>query len=137
MGRMLFAVCVALFASASTASAEDAIDPMAWSKDQWRSDLFHTYASHRDAPERDRMRRMVIRKSLVINDVEIQRDTPKDVVKPKLIVVGEQAENLSGDTRIATPPAHACRGLLVLTWVGDHAEPLCNDSHSRLITIRP
>jgi hypothetical protein len=135
MGR-LATIVVLLIASATTAFAEDAIDPTVWSKDQWRSDLFHTYSTHRAAPARTVVHQVVIEKTVMTGPdyVWAQIAAAAVPVRPKLLVIGDHA----GDNRVSVQhPGHGCDGVLTLTWMGDHAEPKCSRSQSRILRTGP
>lgn len=132
MGKFA-AIAVICFASATFAHAEDAIDPTVWSKDQWRSDMFQPYATHRQAPARHVIQRVVIERTVIIN----QADSPATAaevapVRPKLIIVGGRATD--GGVSVQRP-GHACNGVLTLTWVGDHAVSHCSLNRSRVTRI--
>lgn len=131
MGKLVTIIAI-LLASATTAFAEDAIDPMVWSKNQWRSDLFHTYSTHRAAPQRAATRTIVVEKTVVVEADAAQAQPSAPVARPKLIVVGGQAGE--GNVSVSRP-GHSCSGVLTLTWVGDHAVSTCSRNQSRVIRV--
>ena len=73
------------------------------------------------------VRQVVIEKTIVVAQDAAQAETAP--VRPKLMIIGGSAG--VGAVSVLRP-GHSCDGVLTLTWMGDHAEPHCNRSTSRL-----
>ncbi|MEQ1755999.1 MAG: hypothetical protein ABL973_17890 [Micropepsaceae bacterium] len=124
MGKITFAFLVAVCATVSCAAAEDAINPMAWSKDQWRSDLFDTYPQHRAPHHSAKVRRIVVEHVVESSDNPTDVQQQATASRPRLIVIGDHGGT---STRVQSAPGAArhCGGVLILTWRGDHATSQC------------
>ena len=124
MGKTAFLFLVAVCATVSCAAAEDAINPMSWSKDQWRSDLFDTYPQHRAPRHQTMVRRIVIEHVVESRDNQTDDLQPAMTSRPRLIIIGDHAATT---TRVQSAPGAArhCGGVLILTWKGDHATSQC------------
>ena len=124
MGKTAFLFLVAFCATVSCAVAEDAINPMSWSKEQWRSDLFDTYPQHR-APRHHMMVRRVVIERVVESGANPTDDQQTAMPsRPRLIIIGAHD---ASTTRVQSAPGAArhCGGVLILTWKGDHATSQC------------
>jgi len=122
MGRLLAAVACMIACVLSPASVAGDINPTHWPRNQWRSDLFDTY------PQHPRPRRVYIIKQEIRIRIEPARrqtvTTARIPARPLLIRNGAAMPPRSAPAAAGKPPT--CDGVLVLTWMGDHARSACH-----------
>lgn len=136
MGKFVFLFFAAVCVTIGCASAEDAINPMSWPKNQWRSDLFDTYPQHRRSQPEHVVQRVVIERQETISSDAGDTSHDQPVKRPKLIIIGDRD---MPSTRIQSAPGSArhCGGVLVLTWAGDHAASRCLGGSRRVGSSAP
>jgi len=122
MGRLLAAVACLIACVLAPVSVAGDINPAHWPKHQWRSDLFDTYPQHR------RHRRVYIIKQEIRIRIEPARARTMAAARvpsrPLLIRNGAAMNPLSAPATPGKRPA--CDGVLVVTWMGDHARSTCH-----------